>query len=166
MIDYLVLFLSSVIFKTCLQVCIVRLCMATLTEVFPCFFLSCKANARIKPAKTGHGLHSSSFLCCMYCLFCVVLCIVFVCICVLYCYHRVATQLQLNISYHIISYHIMSCHVMSYHIISYHIISYHIISYHIISYHIISYHIISYHIISYHIISYHIISYIIYHIIS
>jgi len=25
---------------------------------FPCFFLSCKANARVKPAKTGHGLHS------------------------------------------------------------------------------------------------------------
>jgi len=38
---------------------IVCLCMATLTEVFPCFFLSCKANARVKPAKTGHGLHSS-----------------------------------------------------------------------------------------------------------
>jgi hypothetical protein len=44
-------------------------------------------------------------------IFCVVLCIVcfvsfcvlFVCICVLYCCHRVATQLQLNISYHIIS---------------------------------------------------------------
>ena len=34
-------------------------CMATLTEVFPCFFLSCKANARVKPAKTGHGPHSS-----------------------------------------------------------------------------------------------------------
>jgi hypothetical protein len=42
--------------------------------------------------------------------FCVVLCIVcfvsfsvlFVCICVLYYCHRVATQLQLNISYHII----------------------------------------------------------------
>jgi len=32
---------------------------ATLTEVFPCFFLSCKANARLQPAKTGHGLHSS-----------------------------------------------------------------------------------------------------------
>jgi hypothetical protein len=28
----------------------VCLCMATLTEVFPCFFLSCKANARVKPA--------------------------------------------------------------------------------------------------------------------
>jgi len=50
---------------------------ATLTEVFPCFFLSCKANARVKPAKTVHGPHSSKFLCCsMYCLFCVVLCIV------------------------------------------------------------------------------------------
>jgi hypothetical protein len=32
---------------------------ATLTEVFPCFFLSCKANARVKPAKTRHGQHSS-----------------------------------------------------------------------------------------------------------
>ena len=47
------------------------------------------------------------FLCCsMY--FCVILCIVgfvslsvlFLCVCVLYCCHRVATQLQLNISYH------------------------------------------------------------------
>jgi len=26
---------------------------------FPCFFLSWKANARAKPAKTGHGPHSS-----------------------------------------------------------------------------------------------------------
>jgi hypothetical protein len=87
-----------------------------------------------------------AFFCCsMY--FFVVLCdvcfvtfpVLFVCICVLNNCHRVATQLQLNISYHIVSYHII------YHIISYHIISYHIISYHIISYHI-SYHIISYHI--------------------
>ena len=31
---------------------------ATLTEVFPCFFLSCKANARVYLAKTGHGPHS------------------------------------------------------------------------------------------------------------
>jgi hypothetical protein len=110
--------------------------MTTLTEVFPCFFLSCKANARLKPAKTGHGPHSSEllcysmyFLCCsMY--FCVVLCIVcfvtfpvlFVCIYVLNNCHRVATQLQLNISYHIMSYHIIS-YIISY--ISYHI-SYHI----------------------------------------
>jgi hypothetical protein len=79
-----------------------------------------------------------------------VLCVLFVCKCALYCYHRVLTQLQLNITSH----HITSHHILSYHIISYHIISYHIISYHIISYHTISYHIISYHIISYHIISY------------
>jgi len=34
---------------------------ATLTEVevFPCSFLSCKANARVKPAKMGYGPHSS-----------------------------------------------------------------------------------------------------------
>jgi len=31
----------------------------TLTEVFPCFFFSCKANARVKLAKTGHGQLSS-----------------------------------------------------------------------------------------------------------
>ena len=50
---------------------------APLTEVFPRFFLSCKANARVKPAKTGHGPHFSKILrCSMYCLFCVVLCIV------------------------------------------------------------------------------------------
>jgi len=27
----------------------------TLTEVFPCFFLSCKANARVKPANCAHS---------------------------------------------------------------------------------------------------------------
>jgi len=103
--------------------------------------------------------------------FCVVLYIVcfvtflilFVCICVLNNCHQVTTQLQLNISYHIISYHIISYHIISYHIISYHIVSYRIVSYRIVSYHIISYHIISHHITSHHIISYHIISY---HIIS
>jgi hypothetical protein len=56
--------------------------MATMTEVFPCSFLSCKANARVKPANTGHGPHSSYFLCCsIYCWFCVVLCIVCVYMC-------------------------------------------------------------------------------------
>jgi hypothetical protein len=77
---------------------------ATLAEVSPCFFLSCKANARVKPAKMGHSLHSSKtfgvvlctvcfvsfcvlFVLCrsVYCLFCVVLCIVcFVSFCVLF----------------------------------------------------------------------------------
>jgi hypothetical protein len=54
----------------------------TLTEVFPCFFLCCKANARVKPAKTEHSPHSSSILwCSIYCLFCVVLCNVCVYMC-------------------------------------------------------------------------------------
>ena len=76
---------------------------ATLTEGFPCFFLGCKANARVTPVKTVHGPHSSKFLCCfMYCLFCVVY-VLFVCKCALYYCHRVATQLRLtNISYRII----------------------------------------------------------------
>jgi len=61
----------------CLCVVYVFLDATTLTEVFPCFFLSCKVNARVDLAKTGHGPHSSKLLCCsMYCLFCVVLCIV------------------------------------------------------------------------------------------
>jgi len=30
-----------------------------LIEVFPCFILGCKANARVYLAKTGHGPHSS-----------------------------------------------------------------------------------------------------------
>jgi hypothetical protein len=38
---------------------IVCICMATVTAGFPRFFLSCKANARVKPAKTGYGQHSS-----------------------------------------------------------------------------------------------------------
>jgi hypothetical protein len=96
----------------CLIVCLRIHCMlmylhraswhssATLTEVFPCFFLSCKANARVKPAKMGHGQHSSKLLCVALCIVCFVsFCVLFVCKCVLCCCHRVATQLQLtNIS--------------------------------------------------------------------
>ena len=120
-------------------------------------FLSCKANARVKPAKTRHGPHTSKLLCCSVC--CFVLCRSVYCVCVctyvLYYCHRVTTQLQLtNISYHI-SY-IVSCRI-SY--ISHHII-YHIISHHITSY--IVYHIVSY--ISHHII-YHI-TYILQHVVS
>jgi len=64
---YMVVFLFNnviyVFLLLLLCILIVCLCMATLTKVFPCFFLSCKANARVKPAKTGHGPHSSYFLC-------------------------------------------------------------------------------------------------------
>jgi hypothetical protein len=34
-------------------------------EVFPWFSLSCKANAKVKLAKTGHGQHSSRFVICV-----------------------------------------------------------------------------------------------------
>jgi hypothetical protein len=42
-------------------------------QVFPCFFLSCKANARVKLAKTGHGPHSSTLIaiCVVQCIVCV-----------------------------------------------------------------------------------------------
>jgi len=43
--------------------------------VFPYFFLSCKANARVKLAKTGHGPHSSTVFVLFY--------VLFVCKCVL-----------------------------------------------------------------------------------
>jgi len=52
----------------------------TLTDVFPCFFLSCRSNARVKLAKTGHGPHSSKLVVCAVLL----LFTLFVCKCVLY----------------------------------------------------------------------------------
>ena len=56
----------------------------TLTEVFPCFFLSCKANARAKLAKTGHGPHSSTLVViCVVRLLFVLFYVLFVCKCVL-----------------------------------------------------------------------------------
>jgi hypothetical protein len=54
----------------------------TLTEVFPCFFFFCKANARVYVylAKTGHGPPSSKLVnCvvpCIVCVDCVFLCII------------------------------------------------------------------------------------------
>jgi hypothetical protein len=110
----------------------------TMNEVFPCFFLSFKTNARVNSAKMRHSPHSSQIFVLFHVLliFCVVLCIVcfvsfcllFVCKCVLNYCHRLATQLQLtNISYlHIILYHIIYYHIISYikYYISYHI-SYH-----------------------------------------
>jgi hypothetical protein len=128
----------------------------TLIEGFPCFFLSCKANARIKLANRGHGPHYSKLVViCVVLLLFVLFHVLFVCKCVLYYCHWVATQLQLSniISYRISYHHIISSQIKSNHII-YHIVSYHyIISRQIKSNHII-YHIV-YHIISYHIISYH-----------
>jgi hypothetical protein len=84
---------------------------ATLTEVFPCFFLSCKANSRVKPRKNGARLALFQNVVVTVSITCFVLfCVLFVCKCVLYYCHRVATQFQLNKIY-IISYHIIK-HVM------------------------------------------------------
>ena len=74
---------------------------ATLTEVYPCFFLSCKANARVYLAKTRHNPHSPWIvLFCVLFVSIVLFYVLFVCKCVLYYSHRVSTQSQLNISYH------------------------------------------------------------------
>jgi hypothetical protein len=52
----------------------------TLTEIFPCFFLTCKANARVKLAKMGHGPHSSKLVCiCVVRLLFVLFYVLFVC---------------------------------------------------------------------------------------
>jgi hypothetical protein len=55
----------------CFGNCTLTEVFLTLTEVFPRFFLSCKANVRVKLAKTGHGPHSSTLV-----VICVVLCTV------------------------------------------------------------------------------------------
>jgi len=53
-------------------------------EVFPCFFLSCKANARVKFAKAGHGPHSSKLVViCVVPLLFVLFYVLSVCKCVL-----------------------------------------------------------------------------------
>ena len=56
------------------------LLVGTLTEVFPCFFLSCKENVSVKFAKTWHGTHSSKLV-----VICVVLLFVLFCCCVVVC---------------------------------------------------------------------------------
>jgi hypothetical protein len=56
----------------------------TLTQVFPCFFLSCKANARVKLAKTGHSPHSYTLVViCVVRLLFGLFYVLFVCKCVL-----------------------------------------------------------------------------------
>jgi len=83
---------------------------ATLTEVSPCFILSCKANAGVKLAKMGHGPHSSKLVViCVVLLLFVLFYVLFMCKCVLYYCHRVLTQLQLTNILYIISYKRMYC---------------------------------------------------------
>jgi hypothetical protein len=59
---------------------------SVLLGVFPYFFLSCKTNAKVKLAKTGHGPHSSKLV---FISVIMLFCVLFVCKCVLYYCHRV-----------------------------------------------------------------------------
>jgi hypothetical protein len=73
----------------------------TLTEVFPCIFLSCKANSRVNSQRRGTARTSQFtsqffFFLIVLCAQSSVFCVLFVCKCVLYYCHRVSTQLQLN----------------------------------------------------------------------
>ena len=61
---------------------------ATLTEVFTCLFLGCKANARVILAKTGHGPHSSKIVVLFYVFFILYCSMYCLCVNVYYC-HRV-----------------------------------------------------------------------------
>ena len=83
-----------------------------LIEGFPCFFLSYKANARVKLAKTGHGPHSSTLVCiCVVRLLFVLFCVFFMCKCVLPLGDNPVAVNKYIISY-IISYHIISYHII------------------------------------------------------
>ena len=69
---------------------------------WPCFFLSCKANAKVKLAKTWHSPHSSKLvLICVVLLWFASFCVLFVCINV-YC--TAATGCQPNCGFKYISY--------------------------------------------------------------
>ena len=76
-----------------------------MTEVFPCFSLSCKANARVKLPKMGHGPHSSTLVCiCVVRLLFVLFYVLFMCKCVLPPGENPIAVNKYIISYHIISY--------------------------------------------------------------
>ena len=90
----------------CVCVCVYMFCNVwvycntytiTLAGGFPCFLLSCKANARVKLAKTGHGPRSSKLvIICVVFMLIVLFHVLFVCKCVLYYCYRVFIQLQLT----------------------------------------------------------------------
>ena len=103
-----ILLCSCIFIMLCLCIFIVPAStLTTLTEVFPWFFLSCKENARVRPAKMGHGPHFQIFVL-FYVLF--VLCHSVYCLCVnVYC--TTATSWLPNCSQQI--YHIISNHTNS-----------------------------------------------------
>jgi len=90
--------------------CTVTEVFLILTEVFPCFFLSCKANARVKLAKAKHGPHSSKFVVIRVVLLLFVLLYV---LCVnVYCTTATGWQHNCNQQIYIISYHLFASHCL------------------------------------------------------
>ena len=69
---------------------------STLTEVFPCFSVSCKANARYNLQREGTARTLPKLILLFY--------VLFACRCVLYYCQRVSTQLQLQNIYKICKY--------------------------------------------------------------
>jgi hypothetical protein len=66
---------------TILQSCTLTEVFLTLTEDFPYFFLSCKANAKVKLAKMGHGpLFSKLVVICVFLLLFVLFYVLCVCV--------------------------------------------------------------------------------------
>ena len=85
------IFITATNLSTCM-ISGVKLIRPTLTEVFPCYFLSCKANARVKLAKTGHSPHYSQLdvICVLLLLF--VFSVLFVSFYVLLCVNTIAVD--------------------------------------------------------------------------
>ena len=84
-VGYVFLSVGYIFLLLCLCILIVmHVLFSILTEVFPCFFLSCKANARVYLAKAGHGPHSSliASFCVLTVLFYVLFCVVCVVLCI------------------------------------------------------------------------------------
>jgi hypothetical protein len=104
-------------FRTLPNFCVVLCidCFVTFSVLFVCtcvLYYCHRVSTQLQVTNTKQSWGTTRTLpnfCVVLCIFCVVLCIdcfvtfsvLFVCTCVLYYCHRVATQLQLNISYHI-----------------------------------------------------------------
>ena len=80
---------------------------ATLTGVFPCFFLSCKANSRVITRQEGARPALFQNFCVVLCIVCFAsFCVLFVCKCVLYYGQRGENTIAVNI------YIITACWIM------------------------------------------------------